>query len=180
MEYLAKFLIYLDKLLVPLGMGVFIALLTLYGINRQVKWQDKRWRADRKEKAYLECLTQLSWSQRTPVSVPDEGDKGGPEVDCLEKESYLGAMASFQHVPTWLIMVGNFSSNASRDRIQPHREEIIKIFRQLKLTERDIIKYRGKEFIREFGMSDAVKKAFLTVSACSERELQMEEGFLCR
>lgn len=167
---------HLDKLLVALGMGSFVALLTLYGISRQVSSQEKRWRADRKEKAYIECLTQISWSQRTPVRVPD---KDGSEVACLERDSYLGAMASFQHIPTWLVMVQNLSSSASRAQLRPHRNEIITIFKQLKLNERDIIKSGGKEYVRELGMSEAAEKAFLAVAECSETELKMEEGFFC-
>jgi len=157
--------------IVPLGIAAFLNWLMRDGINKQVQAKDNQWRADRKEKAYLECLTQLTWSQRNPVRVRDPQNPGS-EVDCLEKESYLGAMASFQHIPTWLIMVQNLSSSSSRNRIQPHREEIIRIFKELKLTERDLIPYKGKEYVRELGMSDAVEKAFLTVSACSEVELK--------
>jgi len=162
---------------VVLGAGLTGITVFLNGwLQRQ--WDKERWSRERKENAYIEALNKLTLSQRKPVKYtksdgqlvkPERADEGDAFV---EKVSYDGAMASLQHVPTWMTMVQAYSSETARDKIKPFRERITRVFRQLKTSEQTAWPAPTGEKMIEVGeMSQAIEGALDVIIACSEIEL---------
>ena len=106
------------------------------------RWEKEKWIIDKKEEAFLQCLRLLSELRRIPK-----------DQKYLEKGSYDGLMAAMPHVPSLMIMMQCYSSNASAREIEPVRTEISSIVRELKAHEREITTLEGESYIREFGIS---------------------------
>jgi hypothetical protein len=96
----------LMPLLPQLGMAAIIVLVALAATGWQVRSQEKRWAAERKEAAYLECL-KLLWQSRCQTQ----------EGSFLNRKDFLGRMQTLQYVEPWLIVAGGYSASGVQEEL---------------------------------------------------------------
>ncbi len=174
--YLAPYLIgrtnleLFHSLIVPLLMACFISLLTVQGIRMQVNCQEKRWRAERKETAYIECLNRL-WQSRCTYF----------EREYVNHGDFLGRMQTLQFVEPWLIVAGSYSSSESQAQMEREYGELLRIIDLVwKETPEDSGKvdpYNEKVkilIVSAHGLPDQIDNLLNTVVECSKKELKTE------
>ncbi|MFZ5867544.1 MAG: hypothetical protein ACOYXY_16795, partial [Thermodesulfobacteriota bacterium] len=101
--------------IVPLGIAAFINWLMRDAVVKQVRSQEGRWEADRKESAYLECL-KLLWQSRCQYHKESKLNHG----------DFMGRMQTLQYVEPWMVVAGNRSSTESRSALGSAMENLKK------------------------------------------------------
>lgn len=161
--------------IVPLGIAAFINWLMRDGINKQVFAQDSRWRAERKETAFLECL-KLLWASRCyychGLSYP-----GLADGIYINYKDFLGRMQTLRYVEPWLIVAASHSSAESREKMTREYDKIINIIDLIfQETPQELPSDKDEEgnnlsIVPGHGLPGQIDDTLDTVVECARKEL---------
>lgn len=170
----------ISKLMPHLGqlsMAGLIVLLALAATGWQVRSQEKRWRAERKEGAYLECL-KLLWQSRCKEQ----------EGSALNAKDFAGRMATLQYVEPWMIVAGIHSSSSAQEELENAAKELtrkIDLVRSeqpdLPTVDKELVVHRDipltqqvldRQVIKGHGLPEQIDKALKIVIKHSRTELR--------